>query len=456
LRLDRRPCRIAALGLAAWCLAASAGFSPAFAQDDLPPVAAPTTSVSVGALPTIRSESQVATDYARGLMNALVAREGLRAAAMVLVSQDRVDMAEGFGAADGNTPFSLGTMSDVFGVVSVLQLVEQARLLLADDLGPMLGEAGPLGFTLADLLTHRPDRETEFLAGVVSRASGQPYRMYISQRILTPLGMRQSRYEDDDRLLISPADMGQFLLALVNTGAPNAATGEGRILLPATAELMQRTHYAVHPALPGWSYGFGEMVRNGWRALQRDGMREAEPLTQSRMVIIPESRIAYFIAVDGEASPEFWRTLDNLLFDHLAPPRVPATDLRAGVDAPAAPGEADAADLAGLYVPREGRDPAIFLKVGNAPLTVAAEGANLRLSGAIDTVLAPAPGGYWRAEGSSVPAAFVDGSFRVGNDVFMPQPLWQRPLAFLIAAGLLVLAVFMTFATRVYHRRRAA
>jgi hypothetical protein len=441
-----------ACGFAALALLAS----PARAQDDLPPVAAPTSSIDVGGLPLVRSDSQVATDYARGLMDALVAREGIRAAAMVLVSQDRVDMAEGFGAADTNTPFALGTMSDVFGVVSVLQLVEQARLLLADDLGPMLGEAEPLGFTLADLLTHRPDEESELLANVVTRSSGMPYRMYISQRVLTPLGMRDSRYEEDDRLLVSPGDMGQFLLALVNDGAPSAATGEGRILLPATAQLMQRTHYTVHPALPGWSYGFGEMYRNGWRALQRDGERETEPLAQSRIVVIPESRIAYFIAVEGEATPEFWRTLDDFLFDHVAPPRAPAADLRAGVDAPGTPGEAEATDLAGLYVVSEGRDPAIFLKVGRAPLTVAAEGATLRLSGAIDTVLEPAPGGVWRAQGNFIPAALVEGSFRVGNDVFLPQPLWQRPLAILIAAGLLVLVVFMTFATRVYHRRKVA
>ncbi len=414
---------------------------------DLPPVAAPTTSVAVGALPVIRSDSQVATDYARGLMDGLRLLEGIDAAAVVIVSQDRIDMAEGFGeGVDENTPFALGTLSDVFGAVSALQLVEQARLLVDEDVSRALGEAEPRGVTLGDLLTHRPDNETQLLVDTVSRASGTPYRMYISSQILTRLGMSQSRYEADDRLLISPNDMSQFLLALVNGGTAGGNNDAGRILLPATVELMQRNHYTAHQALPGWTYGFGELHRNGWRALQRDGERESEPFTQSRIVIIPETRIAYFLAVSGQASPVFWQALDTGIFDRLAPPREPPGDLRTGP----APTAEDAAAAAGIYRARNDRDAAIFLKVRREPIRVEAEGAALRLSGSANLLLQPMPGGYWRSEGTLIPAAFVDGQLRVGNGVFEPLPLWQRPAAFLVTAGLFGFLAFFAVASGTY------
>ena len=93
--------------------------NPAFAQNDLGPIAAPTSSISVGPLPVVRSESQQLTDYARGLFEGLLAREGIAHGALVIVSRDRVDMAEVFGEDVGeNALFALGTLSDFFGVDS--------------------------------------------------------------------------------------------------------------------------------------------------------------------------------------------------------------------------------------------------------------------------------------------------------------------------------------------------
>ena len=210
--------------------------NPLFEQTDLPPIAAPTTNISVGTLPVVRSESQQVTDYARGLVEGLMAREEISYGSLVIVSRDRVDMAEAFGDEVGeNALFALGSLSDLFGVVLAMQFVEQARLFPAEDLAAALGEAAPRGVTLADLLTQRLDGSSDLLADVVERASGAAYSAHISTQILAPLGMARSRFENNVGMLVTAGDMSQFLKALTSEGA----LADGLILSPATIELMK-------------------------------------------------------------------------------------------------------------------------------------------------------------------------------------------------------------------------
>jgi hypothetical protein len=70
--------------------------------------------------------------------------------------------------------------------------------------------------------------------------------------------------------------------------------------------------------LPGAAYGFTELRRNGWRGLQHDG---AERDFETRLVLVPEAKSAYFIVVEGKPGAEFWHSLDEGFFDRLFPPR---------------------------------------------------------------------------------------------------------------------------------------
>jgi len=423
--------------------------NPLFAQTDLPPIAAPTTSVAVDTLPVVRSESQQVTDYARGLVEGLIAREGISFGALVIVTRDRVDMAEVFGDDVGeNALFALGSLSDLFGVVSVMQLVEQGHLYPAQNLAAALGEAGPRDATLAELLTQRVDESSTLLEDVVERASGADYSAYLSRQILTPLGMARSRFENNVGMLVTAGDMSQFLKAFTHQGA----LGEGPILRPATIELMQRKHYSHNAAQPGWSYGFAEMQRNGWRALQRDGLIIGPEPFQSRIVIIPELQIAYFVSFSNQGSPEFWRALDDNIFDRLAPARIADS----GLPASSVSSAERTLELAGLYRPRVSIEDAIFLKAKREPLRVEADGAVLRLSGAENLALHPMPGGVWRTGTTLVPAAFDGGVFYVGDIAYVPIAPWQSPENYLAVAGFIAMLTFLALAARGYAPARPA
>jgi CubicO group peptidase (beta-lactamase class C family) len=412
--------------------------SPAFAQDNLPPRAAPTRSIDVGALPVIRSESQTVTDYARGLISGLMARDGVNAAALVVISEDRVDMAEGFGGIDADTPLPLGTLSELFGTIAVMQLAEGGRLSPNSSLSAIIGESGAGDALLGDLLTDNVERDTGLLQQLVESASGMPFGGQVSSRIFVPLAMTRSSAGEDGRIAASAGDMGKLLLALVNGGGE----APGGILSAPAVGAMMRAHRSVHHAIPGWTYGFRELYRNGWRAVQRDGIHLEDSDSESRIVIIPESRIAYFIWISQLADPGFWRALDESLFDRLAPPRPPA-ELRTG---PPPTGDA-AAQIAGRYRALHAEEPAVFLKTGqDADLLVEAQAGWLRLSGAENLTLQPAPGNYWRSEGALLPAAFAERAFWVGDVAYVPVREWARSGTYLILAGVLALLTIFSIA----------
>jgi len=211
-----------------------------------------------------------------------------------------------------------------------------------------------------------------------------------------------------------------------------------RLLLPETLELMLRTHYSPHPAMPGWAYGFAEMQRNGWRALQRDGAGEG---AQARLVFVPEARRGYFVVVRGEASGQFWRTLDDALFDRLLVPRTAAADLRGT----AAPGAEDAERLAGLYRARSGGGGAFLRAQGGRIRLAGREDGALIVTGTENLTLSPAAGGYWRSAGTGIPAALVEGSLRLGNIAYRRVPIWTRAEFLLLCGVLSALAALALF-----------
>ena len=424
---------------------ATAGFcvAPALAQD-LPPVAAPTTTVSVGALPIVSSESEQVEDFASGLIRGLTSANRVAGVVFVAVKADHVMAARGFGASvDADTSVAVASLTDVFRAVAIMQLVDQRRIATDDDMSKSLGETTPRGLTVSQALLRSDRVGADLLTRAIEKISGEAFPAYVMKHIFAPLGMTRSGFGASG-FTTTANDASHFLLALTNGGA----WGQERILLPETLDRMQRAHDAEYPAAPGSSYGFAEESRNGWRALQDDGMADGPPV-QSRIVFAPEARLAYLVVVMGRADTQFWRTLDDSLYDRLLPPRTEVSGL-----AGAAPGAAEAGAASGTYIPGDRiQSAAAFLKTLRRPLYVEARGdGTLVLSGAEKATLMPHAGGFWLSEGTELPAVYQDGHLNLGDITYVRFHVWERPGLYAWLAVLAGLVALLALADPVKTR----
>jgi hypothetical protein len=227
-------------------------------------------------------------------------------------------------------------------------------------------------------------------------------------------------------------DMSHFAIAQVNDGVFQ----NGRILMPASVESMQSTHYMPYSLLPGAAYGFTEMRRHAWRALQHDG---AAGDFASRLVIVPEARLGYFIVVQGAAGPEFWRALDNGLFDRLLPAQ--GHDVRATPAGAPAPTQADAEAMAGPYESiRTLATDAAPLKLGGRFTARAGGSGELILTGSPSATLTPRPGGYWGSADGNLIAVPVMGNLMLSTGTYGRLALYKRPGLYLALALLALIA----------------
>ena len=376
----------------------------AAAQTDLPdalknrpPTAAPTSQIAVTPIEVVRSMSEVVNDFGGGLLQGLMTGHGLHNAILVAAQDNRIIANKTFGCCIALSDF---LYSDFLAPFAAMQLIERQRLTLDDN--------------LVRVLTHQVDQAA--LRGIVETASGQDYRSYVSQNFLAPLSAGTGGQPN------SLSDVvGRLLVALLDGGAFEG----GRILEPETVARLEQTQFSLHPALPGWSYGFSEMRRNGRRALQRDGLWLETPRTEARIVVAPEANLAYFVIVEGRPGASFWHAFDDALFDRLLTPQPART-----VDVPqtAAPGFEQAQAVAGAYEPSD--EPlalAASLKLGRRLDVRAAEDGSLTLVGAENAVLKPRPGGFWAADGDNLNAVQREGRLILSTGIFRPLRWWKRP-----------------------------
>ena len=391
-----------------WSLA-SAQTNVPDALKNRPPVAAPTSQIEVGSIDVVRSKSETINDFGGGLLQGLLAARGLRNAVLVAAQDNRVIVTRTFG--NGN--FDEVLYSDFLAPLAVLQFMERQRINLGTDVSSVVGGSST-GVTVRDVLTQRADPGA--LRRIVETISGGDFRAYVTENILAPLagGSIQSQP--------LAQTIGGLLVALLNDGA-----FEGRqIVAPETTALMRQTQFSIHPALPGWTYGFAEMKRNGWRALQRDGAWLTTPAIEARMVIVPDARVAYAVIVEGHPGASFWRMFDDSLFDRILPQ---GDDAAVDVPPTPTPDAAQASALTGIY---ESSDEPL---VAAAPLKSAAQrlvvratdDGRLHLSGGETAVLLPQPGGYWAAEGGNLNAVADDGRLVLSTGLYRPLPWWKRP-----------------------------
>lgn len=399
-----------------------------------PPVAAPTSQISVAPIEVVRSASEIVNDFGGGLIQGLLASNDLRNATLIAAQDNRIITNRSFGCCMN---FSDLLYSDLLAPIAALQLLERQRLKLDANVSDIVAGYGGAGVAVGQVLAQQTDPAA--LRRIVEAASGEDFRSYVSENILSPLG---AAAQPDSLSEV----VGRLLVALLNGGAFEG----GRILEPATVDLLARTQFSIHPALPGWSYGFAEMRRKGWRALQRDGVWLSAPRIAARLVVVPEAHLAYFIAVEGQTDARFWRVLDDALFDRVLPM---GSSMDGGVPQVPAPTISQARAVAGVYeASSDALASAAPLKVqGERVVVRASDDGGLILSGSESDVLAPRQGGYWAAQSGNLNAVASDGRLVLSSGLYEPLRWWKRPALY---ASLTLVSGVVAVGAFVGERRR--
>lgn len=226
------------------------------------------------------------------------------------------------------------------------------------------------------------------LAGlVVEEVSGRPFAEYVADHIFGPLEMNSSSFAQPDLpphveaalatayrywdgahtpyeydyiqtapaagLVTTAADMGRFLLALLNGGTLDGA----RILSDSMTWIMFNRQFAHSSRLRGRAFGFVESDENGVRGLSKDGQATG---FLSRIFLLPEEKLAFFASINVsifEPGPtfnrasSFHRRLSTAILDRYFMPDSTYFDLP---EAPAPDPEFDAGPYVGTYRAMEG------------------------------------------------------------------------------------------------------
>lgn len=300
-------------------------------------------------------------------------------AAVVVVRDGRVLFEKGYGYADlkekktvdaKTTAFQIASVSKLFTATAVMQLVEEGKLSLDEDVNHYLKAfqvKNPYSkpVTLRTLLCHTsgiddrmplyiPTRgEKKFadmpaleqvlkeniapvvhepgtvcqynvfgmaLAGyIVEAVSQEPFDQYVTNHIMSPIGMTNSLYGLSDEICLqmskpyqyhdskyelgtytllndhpsgaicaSVSDMGKFLIAHMNH----------TLLSEDTEKLMQTHQTPDDERLTGYSLGFYEEARNGHKTLAHGGYL---PSFASKLSMLPDEKLGLFVVLNTKS-----------------------------------------------------------------------------------------------------------------------------------------------------------
>ena len=335
---------------------------------------------------------------------AAMREHGVPGAALAIVRDGRVEHLAGYGCANRalglrvdpkQTVFHVASVSKPFVALAAVQLVTEGRVDLQTDVNRYLRTmqvpaAWNRGVTLHDLLTHTAGFEEsivgyaartpadikplgEFLAAklpkrgwppgqvtaysnygyalagyVVESVAGMSFADYVRTRILAPLRMTRSSFQqpmpaelerdaalsyrcsDDDCEPVTPDyrsayppgglvttadDMSRFMLAQLG-----AAVDGKQVLSDSVRALMHGQQFTLDAALPGSTYGFSEDNLAGERSLSHAGSASGY---LSFVVLVPTRNFGAFIVANGGSSRFGAASLDAIASRLLPVPPAP-------------------------------------------------------------------------------------------------------------------------------------
>ena len=317
-------------------------------------------------------------------LDGLFARELPKAhcpgAIVAVVKDGQIFLIRGFGYSDPikkipadatKDRFYVASISKLFTATAVMQLYEQGRVRLDDDVNHYLKrnpieDNYPQPVTLTHLLTHTSGIEDPFvLTGkprrvlppgyvisysnygldrvgeMIESVSGQPFAEYVNRNVLQPLGMTHSTFLPQKGLAGEPigwqyrdgtfvpqpwefdhaipsgslsstaADMSAFMIAHLQNGQ----YCQQRILKPETAELMHRRRTGNHPKIPGLGLTFWEWERNGIKGIEHRGDTTGH---QAGLYLIPSENVGFFVCYNSQIR-ELPQLFLNSMMDHYYP-----------------------------------------------------------------------------------------------------------------------------------------
>jgi CubicO group peptidase (beta-lactamase class C family) len=363
-----------------------------------------------------------------GLMPAALRTARVPGAVVVVVKDGQVLVQKGYGFADWEkglpvdaqrTLFRPGSVSKLFTWTAVMQQVELGKLDLDADLNKYLDFKIPAyrnakALTLRHVLTHTTGFEetardlltysdkgpnlgavlkgyvppyvyepgttpgysnyATALAGyIVERVSGQSFDDYIDQKVLLPLGMKNSSFRQPlpanlkDQMSVGyftqdkagkgfevismpPAgslsstgeDMGRFMLAMLNQGR----SGEAQVLKPETLKQMFTQVTRPMPDISGIGLGFYQKDINGHRAFGHGG---DTVLFHTDLALFLDDNIGVYVSFNGVGENGMGKWLRDRVFEGFADRYLPDTSPPAKSQVDEATAKAHSLMIAGAY-----------------------------------------------------------------------------------------------------------
>ncbi len=338
-----------------------------------------------------------------GTVNAELKANHIPGATVAIVKDGKIIFAKGYGYADiskrkavvaNQTLFRVGSVSKLFIWTAVMQLAEQGKLDLDADVNIYLKDfqipaTYPRPITLKDLMTHTPGFEDLVTGGrlfvsnktdviplgenlkdkmparvrppgeftaysnygsalaayIVEQVSGLPFDKYVEEKILLPLNMNSSSFQQPLPLRLAsnmsngyiysnnaytaepfeyvqvwPAgsisstseDMAKFMIAHLQNGR----YGNSSILQEATAQRMHSQLFTNNPKVSGWTYGFWEMRLNNQSIIGHGG---DTILFHTLLELLPEQNLGIFVSFNQRASEPAGSELLRTFMDHYYP-----------------------------------------------------------------------------------------------------------------------------------------
>jgi CubicO group peptidase (beta-lactamase class C family) len=342
----------------------------------------------------------VPADTVDAFVTTQMTKQHIPGCSIAIVKNGEIALVRGYGLASeelqapatADTVYEIGSMTKQFTAAAIMMLAEQGKLALSDPLSKFLKDIPETWkpITLRQLLNHTSgiknytevgsflalarnphtateivklvrDAPLEFTPGsrfsysntgyyllglVIEKASGQSYMSFLTERILTPLGMTATRDSDpaaviphrscgyswlgslNNRPLIQPSaafSAGELVSTVGDLAKWDAALCSNRILPQAQLKRMWTSGKTTAGQPTGYGFGWAVGKINGHTLVEHGGGTAAFSTIISRF---PDDKLTVIVLTNlaDASTPAIAHGIASLIDPALAPPKPAGTD----------------------------------------------------------------------------------------------------------------------------------